>query len=139
MAMAPDSLDRLARDYTQAMTSIRGRRVQRLLRREFARYDHVLPALAEDGAAALLAWADDGRAAVCCTDGRGATVAVTEWSSLQGATLTTHCDLLKDSLPVLRWTLWHPGFAQAAGTLTIAADALPAADRERTTQWLRQL
>lgn len=66
------TLDAIARTYVAAMTSIRGRRVHRLLMREFVRFDQVLPAVGEDGTPALLALADDGRAAICRTDGHGA-------------------------------------------------------------------
>jgi hypothetical protein len=36
MPINPDALSSLAREYAKDMTSIRGRRVQRFLRREFA-------------------------------------------------------------------------------------------------------
>ena len=77
MPIDKGTLDTIARTYAGAMTSIRGRRVHRLLMREFSRFDHVVPAVAEDGMNALLALAEDGSAAVCRTDGRGATVGVT--------------------------------------------------------------
>lgn len=65
------------------MTSIRGRRVHRLLMREFSRFDHVLPVTAEDCAPALLALGEDGRVSVCQTDGRGPAAAGAEWSRLE--------------------------------------------------------
>jgi hypothetical protein len=83
---------------------------------------------AEDGAAALLAPAGDGRVAVWRTDGRGPSASVSEWARLKGATVTTSYDLAKDSLPILGWTLWHPGFDRAAGTLTICGADLTRAD-----------
>jgi hypothetical protein len=129
MPIDTKSLDTIAHDYVQAMTSIRGRRVHRLLMREFARFDHVLPALAEDGSRVLLALAADGRAALCRTDGTGAAAALSHWARLPGATLATRFDLTKDSLPVVGWTVWHPAFAQCGGTLTIAAGAGPEAAR----------
>lgn len=139
MPIDKQTLEAIAGKYVAPMTSIRGRRVHRLLMREFSRFDHVFPAVAEDGAPALLAVAGDGSAAVCCTDGRGATVAVTGWTRLEGATLTISCDLLKDSLPIVNWTIWHPGFARAAGALTIPATELPPADHPRITDILRGL
>jgi len=139
MPIAKETLDATARAYVGTMTSIRGRRVHRLLMREFARFDHVLAVVAEDGTSALLALAEDGRAAVCRTDGRGAAAAVSEWARLEGATVTTSCDLAKDSLPIVSWTIWHPGFARAAGALTILAAGLSPADQRRTADALRSL
>jgi hypothetical protein len=88
---------------------------------------------------ALLALAADGSAAVCRTDGRGAAAAIDEWARLDGVTVTTSCDLLKDSLPVVNWTIWHPGFARAAGALTIPATGLSPADQRRFAGVLRSL
>lgn len=139
MPIEKQTLAAIATRYVAPMTNIRGRRVHRLLMREFSRFDHVLPAVAEDGAPALLAVSGDGSVAVCCTDGRGATVAVTGWTRLQGATLTISCDLLKDSLPIVSWTIWHPGFARAAGALTIPATDFPPADHTRITDILRRV
>ena len=55
MPIEKETLEVIARTYVGTMTSIRGRRVHRLLMREFSRFDHVLPAVAEDGTPALLA------------------------------------------------------------------------------------
>ena len=121
------------------MTSIRGRRVHRLLMREFSRFDHVFAAVAEDGTAALLALAQDGSAAVCRSDGRGPAAAVAEWASLEGATVTTSYDLLKDSLPILSWAIWNPDFARVAGALTISAAELSPTERRRVAEVLRRL
>jgi hypothetical protein len=137
MPIEADVLAATADAYVEPMTSIRGRRVRRLLMREFARYDHVLPATAEDGAAALLALGEDGRVALCRTDGRGPAAAVSEWARLEGATVTTSYDLAKDSLPILGWTLWHPSFDRAAGALTISGAALAEAGRRRIAEALR--
>jgi hypothetical protein len=138
MPIEPAKLDAIARTYVQGMTSIRGRRVHRLVVREFKRFDRVLPALAEDGSAALLALADDGQAAVCRTDGRGNAASVAACAALDGATVTTAYDLLKDSLPVLGWTLWHAGLAREAGALTISAAALSAEDRAHVADLARR-
>ena len=49
MPIETATLDAMVRAYVSTMTSIRGRRIHRLLMREFARFDDVLPATAEDG------------------------------------------------------------------------------------------
>jgi hypothetical protein len=139
MSIKRETLDALARNYASTMTSIRGRRVHRLLMREFSRFDHVFAATAEDGTAALFALAEDGSAAVCHTDGRGAMVAIAEWARLEGATVTVQYDLLKDSLPTVGWTVWHPGFARVAGALAIAGAGLSQGDCVRVTEVLRKL
>jgi hypothetical protein len=131
------SLEKTVREYVAKMTSIRGRRVHRLLMREFSRFDHVLPVTAQDGTPALFAVAKDGSVSVCRTDGRGAAAAVAEWARLDGATITISYDLLKDSLPIESWTIWHPSFAQAAGALTISADSVPRTDHSLITDILR--
>ncbi|MFD2473182.1 hypothetical protein [Amycolatopsis silviterrae] len=101
------------------MTSIRGRRVHRLVTRRMAGYDHVLPAVTADGAPALLALSADGRAAFCQTDGRGPSADVVTCGPTPGVTVTSAHDLTKDSLPVLSWTVRHPGLLDVAGPLTI--------------------
>jgi hypothetical protein len=105
--------------------------------RQFARFDHVLPAVAEDGTAVLLALSEDGRAAVCRTDGRGPAADVAEWARLPGASVTTAYDLLKDSLPVVSWTVWHPGFAHVGGALTIAGAGLSPDEQGRLSETFR--
>jgi hypothetical protein len=82
------------------MTSIRGRRVQRLLKREFAGAEYVLPALVGAGAAAALGLSESG-AAVCATDGRGRRASVVKWSFQSTTAVEMHFDLYKDSLPAL--------------------------------------
>jgi hypothetical protein len=137
MPIKKEILDAIARTYV-AMTSIRGRRVHRLVMREFSRFDHVLAVAAEDGTPGLLALAEDGRAAVCRTDGRGPAVAVAQWARLEGVSVTMSYDLTKDSLPVVSWTLWDPSFAHVAGAPTIARSDLPYADHSRMTEVLRR-
>jgi hypothetical protein len=132
-------LDVTVRTYVDTMTSIRGRRVQRLLMREFSRFAHVLPVKVEDGGPALLALGEDGSVAVCRSDGRGAVVAVAEWTHLKGVAVTISYDLTKDSLPVVSWTIWHPSFAHVAGALTISSAAISRADHARITHMLRTL
>ena len=136
MPIEPNTLAAMAGAYVNAMTSIRGRRVHRLLLREFLRFDHVLPAAAEDGTPALLALSEDGGAAVCRTDGTGEAACVAEWP-LQGATVTTSYDLRKDSLGVTSWMIWHPGFARVAGALTVSATGLSPSEVGRISELLR--
>ncbi|GAA1028429.1 hypothetical protein [Amycolatopsis albidoflavus] len=117
--MDPERLDAVARAYTASMTSIRGRRVHRLVLRWLAGYDHVLPTVTADGAPALLALSSDGRAAFCHSDGRGPSADVVTCGPTPGVTVTSAHDLTKDSLPVLSWTVRHPGLLEVAGPLTI--------------------
>ncbi|MYW90588.1 hypothetical protein G3I59_08135 [Amycolatopsis rubida] len=117
--MDPERLDAVARTYTASMTSIRGRRVHRLIMRRLAGYDHVLPAGTAAGAPALLALSADGRAALCHSDGRGPSADLVACGPTPGVTVTSAHDLTKDSLPVLSWTVRHPGLLDVAGPLTI--------------------
>lgn len=139
MPIDKQALEATVRAYVESMSSIRGRRVHRLLMRELSRFDHVLPVTAEDGAPALLALGEDGSVSLCRTDGRGPAAAVAEWGRLEGATVTISYDLLKDSLPIVSWTIWHPSFARVAGTLTISGADVPRPDHKRMTDVLRRL
>ncbi|WP_037355184.1 hypothetical protein [Amycolatopsis orientalis] len=134
--MDAEQLDAVARAYTAPMTTIRGRRVHRLVMRGMAGYDHVLPATTADGAPALLALSADGRAAFCRSDGRGPSAALVTCGPTPGVAVTSEHDLTKDSLPVLSWTVRHPGLLDVAGPLTITPgeanqDDLDAALRPR--------
>lgn len=100
MAIDPQTLSALAADFARGMTGIRGRRVQRLLRREFAGADHVLTVQIGAGARAVLGLSDGG-AAWCATDGRGRHAAVVAWRQGSTQALESRFDLLKDSLPLL--------------------------------------
>ena len=99
MPIDSDTLSSLAGDYAKDMTSIRGRRVQRLLKREFAGAEHVLMVHVGPGTTGVLGLSASG-AAFCATDGKGKHASVVKW--LHGSTvgLETRFDLLKDSLPV---------------------------------------
>lgn len=94
------ALSALASAYTGNMTSIRGRRVQRLLKREFAGADFVLTAMLGSGAAAVLGLSASG-AALCATDGTGKQASVFKWLHGSAEGLETRFDLHKDSLPIL--------------------------------------
>jgi hypothetical protein len=100
MPIDPDTLSSFASEYAKGMTSIRGRRVQRLLKREFAGADYVLLAQVGSGTAAVLGLSASG-AALCATDGTGRQASVVKWSHQSPVALETNFDLYKDSLPVL--------------------------------------
>ena len=102
MPLDPAKLDSIALAYTEGMTSIRGRRVQRLLRRELADFDTVRRVKGADGGAALLARKRDGTLAFCQTTGKGPAADIVVSDSADGPTVMTSYDLLKDSLPALR-------------------------------------
>lgn len=132
--MDPERLDAVARTYTASMTSIRGRRVHRLVMRWMAGYDHVLPTVTADGTPALLALSADGRAAFCSSDGRGPSADLVTCGATPGVAVTSTHDLTKDSLPVLSWTVRHPGLLDVAGPLTITPGE---ADQEEIEAALR--
>ena len=100
MPIDADALACLASDYAKGMTSIRGRRVQRLLRREFAGAEQVRLVRDESGTAAVLGFSPGG-GAFCCTDGRGGHASVVRWRHGSTEALESRYDLLKDSLPLL--------------------------------------
>ena len=100
MSIDSDTLSSLAINYAKGMTSIRGRRVQRLLKREFAGAEYVLMVHVGTGTTAVLGLSESG-AAFCATDGRGKHASVLKWRHGAAEALETHFDLLKDSLPAL--------------------------------------
>jgi len=99
MPINPDALSSLAGEYAKGMTSIRGRRVQRLLKREFAGAEYVV-LVRSNAAIAVLGLSASG-AALCETDGTGKHASVIKWLHGSAKALDAHFDLLKDSLPVL--------------------------------------
>ena len=104
-------LSSLASEYANGMTSIRGRRVQRLLKREFAGAAYVLIVEVESRGRAVLGLSESG-AGFCSTDGRGKSVSVSKWLHGSMEAIEIEFDLLRDSLPVL-------------GRCTIPFSALP--------------
>jgi hypothetical protein len=100
MPIDPTELAALAGKYSKNMTSIRGRRVQRLVKREFGGADDVLDVQLGSGAPAVLGLSPGG-AALCATDGTGKHAAVFKWSHDSADALEVRFDLHKDSLPVL--------------------------------------
>ena len=100
MPIDPDTLAAIAFDYAKGMTSIRGRRVQRLIRREFAGADEVSVLELAQGGTAVLGRSPSG-AAFCATDGRGRQASVVKWRRGASEALDCRFDLLKDSLPLV--------------------------------------
>jgi hypothetical protein len=100
LPIQPNALASLASDYTKGMTSIRGRRIARLLMREFAGAEHVFLAEADSGAPAVVGLSAEG-AALCITDGTGKQASVFKWRHGSDSAVETSFDLHKDSLPVL--------------------------------------
>jgi hypothetical protein len=120
----PDTLSSLASGYAKNMTSIRGRRVQRLLKREFAGADHVLLAQIDSGAAAVLGLSTSG-AALCATDGTGKQASVVKWAHGSAEALETHFDLHKDSLPALASNALPLDRLRARARLHVPASSVP--------------
>jgi hypothetical protein len=103
MPIDSNALSSLATHYANGMPPIRGRRVQRLLNREFAGAEVVLEVRVGPGATAVFGLSASG-AAFCDTDGRGRQASVVKWLHGSSQARVTHFDLLKDSLPVLSTT-----------------------------------
>lgn len=97
-----NALSSLAADYARGMTSIRGRRVQRLLKREFAGAAYVLVVEVATVGNAVLGLSESG-AGFVATDGRGRQVSVIKW--LHGSRTATEIqfDLLRTPCPS-----WEP-------------------------------
>lgn len=100
MAMDQRALDSAVLDLVSGMTSIRGRRVARLARRELAGFDAVRR-VDHDGIPGLLASSATGRVALLLTDGRGPAATVARRRAPGGRVTTRSFDLLRDSLPPL--------------------------------------
>ena len=127
MPIDPAALSSIAAAYASGMTSIRGRRVQRLLKREFAGAAHVLPVRLGAGTAAVLGLSASG-AALCATDGTGKQVTVVKWLHGAGEGLETGFDLHKDSLPVLVTQSFPLARFAAMGRLHVSTgDVVPGA------------
>ena len=100
MPIDASALSSLAAEYAKGMTSIRGRRVQRLLKREFAGAEYVLIVEVASGGSAVLALSESG-AGFVSTDGRGRHASVSKWLHGSKEATEVQFDLLKDSLPAL--------------------------------------
>lgn len=124
MPIGTEILSSLASDYAKGMTSIRGRRVQRLLKREFAGAEYVLIMQVGSGAAGVLGLSANG-VAFCATDGRGKHASIVKWLHESREAFESQIDLLKDTLPVLdtkRVPLTDP---LSQGCLRISAGSVP--------------
>ena len=124
MPIDSNTLSSLASDYAKGMTSIRGRRVQRLLKREFAGAEYVLMVQVGSGAAAVLGLSASG-AAFCATDGSGRHASVFKWLHGSMEALETHFDLHKDSLPVLGTRSLPLAGLPRQARLRVSADSVP--------------
>ena len=123
MTISARALAQLASHYAQGMTSIRGRRVQRLLKREFAGAKHVLIMNVEIGPPAALGLSDTG-AAMCATDGRGPHASLFKWRHGSAQAIETRFDLLKDSLPALQTLALPLAEVGKAHRLRMSMDAI---------------
>ena len=113
MPIDPATLAAFASEYAKGMTSIRGRRVQRLLKREFAGAEYVL--LAQLGPGTAVLGLSSSGAAICATDGTGKQASVVKWAHESTVAVETQFDLHKDSLPALSTaTLSLAGFRAQA-------------------------
>lgn len=138
MTIDPDTLSSFARDYTAGMTSIRGRRVQRLIRREFAGADHVLAARTAEGMAAVLGLSASG-AALCATDGRGRRACVVKWLHGETEAVELQFDLYKDSLPLLASATVPLATLRARMRLEVAPASVPPSARRWVAKALQAL
>lgn len=138
MPIAMPQLAALAADYAHGMTSIRGRRVQRLLKREFAQAEQVLILRSAAGATAVLGLAPAG-AIYSATTGRGRHADVVTWRHGEAEAVATQYDLLKDSLPALGTRVVPLAGLAGPHQLPAEADALPPQARELLAQALDAL
>jgi hypothetical protein len=100
MAISPETLAQLATEYADSMTSIRGRRIVRLIKREFGGADQVMIVSDRAGRPGVLGVSQAG-AALCTSDGKGPSAAIYSWLYGAAEATETRYDLLKDSLPVV--------------------------------------
>jgi hypothetical protein len=134
MPIAPSALASLASHYTKNMTSIRGRRVQRLVKREFAGADHVLLVRLGSGVPAVLGISASG-AALCATDGTGTHAPVFKWSHDSTEAIEIHFDLHKDSLPILATATVALDHLRAQVRLQVPEDAV----QPRARAWVSRV
>jgi len=132
------TLSSFARDYAKDMTSIRGRRVQRLLMREFGGADCVLQARFGSGEAAVLGLSATG-AALCATDGTGKQATVYKWLYAEEVAIRSHYDLHKDSLPELSRERVALSRVRESARLDVPANSVPPQARRWVAEVLRVL
>jgi hypothetical protein len=127
-----------ATEYAKQMTSIRSRRVQRLLKREFAGAEYVLLAKYGSGPAAALGLSASG-AALCATDGTGRQASVVKWLHASTTALETHFDLHKDSLPALGSASLALAHLRTRARLHVPAPCVPSAALPLLAEVLQRL
>ena len=132
------ALEALASNYTRGMTSIRGRRIHRLVMREFSSFDFVVLARTNSGEGALLGLSE-GRAALCATDGKGKEVTVTTWTFPALSVSETRFDLLKDSLPTLGTSPCPTSNSPISAGVSVLDDTLPPQARAMVAKAVRAL
>ena len=137
MPINPDALSSLAAEYAKGMTSIRGRRVQRLLKREFAGAEYVF--LVRNSAAIAVLGVSASGAALCQTDGTGKHASVVKWLHGSANALEAHFDLLKDSLPVLGVKSVPLSGLYSQVPVLVSENAVPAEARALVSAALRAL
>lgn len=120
MAIDPQRLEARVAEFVAPMTSIRGRRMTRILRRAFAEVDAVFIAELADGRAGFLGARRDGLLVFCASDGRGRCAEVLTFRADAAARLSEGYDLLKDSIPVIAAAFSHPALAES-GALILPA------------------
>jgi len=123
MPIDPLVLSSIASDYAKDMTSIRGRRVQRLIKREFGGADCVAIADIGLGVPAVVGVSAIG-VAFCATNGKGKYPSVIKWRHGAAEALETQFDLLKDSLPALGPDVVVPSPAISSQAQTLISTAL---------------
>lgn len=100
MPIDAETLSQLALNYASTMTSIRGRRIVRLLKREFAGAGKVVVLNDAPGPHTVLGISESG-AAIWSTNGKGPTASIIKWLHGDPQAFEIKYDLLKDSLPVI--------------------------------------
>lgn len=131
-------LSSLASEYAKSMTSIRGRRVQRLLKREFAGAEYVFVVQVDTARPAVLGLSASG-AAFCSTDGHGKQASVVKW--LHGSTEAVEAafDLLKDSLPMVRSASLPLGWPARVALLHVPPSSVSPAARPLVAKAIQAL
>jgi len=138
MPINPATLAAFASEYAKGMTSIRGRRVQRLLKREFSGAEYVLLAQLGSGRATVLGLSPSG-AAICATDGKGKQASVVKWVHGSTVAVETQFDLHRDSLPILSAGNLSLAALRAQARLNVPASTIPAEARPLVSKVLQVL
>lgn len=138
MPIVPEKLEEFASEYAKDMTSIRGRRIQRLLKREFSGVEYILLAQIGEGTSTALGLSLS-TATICATNGRGKTVSVVHWSYGSAVAVEQQYDLLKDSLPAVTSQSISINVLRERTRLRVVAKAVPTKARPFVSQVLQAL